>query len=194
MCGQRSCKKSLDKIVLKDVLNVSIVGPNPSMKDPFLRGGRSSGRLNHYPTPERYPFPDSYPGPFELPRFPRGETKPGLPGIFDTIPFPRRRRKQTYEECQRAVSASGVMHIMDPCRDLPFGGSNPFPDMDPRLPDRLPGGDRDIDPGIFPPTLPERRPDKEQFPSLPTGPSVGQAVAGTAGYFLGKFLKDRFKL
>ena len=174
MCGQRSCKKSLDKIVLKDVLNVSIVGPNPSMKDPFLRGGRSSGRLNHYPTPERYPFPDSYPGPFELPRFPRGETKPGLPGIFDTIPFPRRRRKQTYEECQRAVSASGVMHIMDPCRDLLPGGSNQFPDMDPRLPDRFP--------------------DKEQFPSLPTGPSVGEAVAGNAGFFLGKFLKDRFKV
>lgn len=137
---------------------------------------RSSGPLNHYPTPERYPFPDSYPGPFELPRFPRG------------------RRQQTYEECQRAVSASGVLHIMDPCRDLPRGGSNPFPDMDPRLPGRLPGGDRDIDPGIFPPTLPDRFPDKEQFPSLPTGPSVGEAVAGTAGYFLGKFLKDRFKL
>ena len=156
------------------------------MKDPFLRGGRSSGVLNHYPTPERYPFPDSYPGPFELPRLPRGETKPGLPEIFDTIPVPGRRRKQTYEECQRAVRASGVMHIMDPCRDLPFGGSNQFPDMDPRLPDRLPGGDREFDP-----TLPVRYPDKEQFPSLPTGPSVGEAVAGTAGRFLGEFLRKR---
>ena len=191
MCGRRSCKKSLDKIVLKDFVNVSIVGPNPSMKDPFLRGGRSSGVLNHYPTPERYPFPDSHPGPFELPRSPRGKTKPGLPGIFDDIPVPGRRRRQTYEECQRAVSASGVMHIMDPCRDLLPGGSNPFPDMDPTLPGRLP------DKGQFPdmdPTLPGRRPDKEQFPSLPTGPSVGEVVAGTAGYFLGKFLKDRFKL
>ena len=184
MCGRRSCKKSLDKIVLKDVLKVAIVGPNPSMKKPFLRGGRSSGRLNHYP--------NAYPGPFELPRFPRGETKPGLPGIFDTIPSPGRRRKQTYEECQRSVMESGRMYIMDPCQDLLPGGSNPFPDMDPRLPDRLPGGDRDIDPGIDP-TLPDRYPDKEQFPSLPTGPSVGEAVAGTAGYFLGKFLKDRFK-
>ena len=194
MCGQRSCKKSLDKIVLKDFLKVAIVGPNPSMKKPFLRGGRSSGVLNHYPTPERYPFPDSYPGPFELPRFPRGEPKPGLPGIFDDIPVPGRRRQQTYEECQRAVSASGVMHIMDPCRHLLPGGSNQFPDRDPTLPGRLPGGDRGIDDGIFPPTLPVRYPDKGQFPSLPTGPSVGEAVAGTAGYFLGKFLKDRFKL
>ena len=171
MCGQRSCKKSLDKIVLKDFLKVAIVGPNPSMKKPFLRGGRPSGVLNHYPTPERYPFPDSYPGPFELPR------------------FPGRRRQQTREECQRAVRESGVMHIMDPCQDLPPGGSNPFPDMDPTLPGRLPGGDRDIDP-----TLPDRFPDREQFPSLPTGPSVGEVAAGTAGYFLGKFLKDRFKL
>ena len=151
-------------------------------------------RSTRYPDIIMDEIPRSFPGPFELPRLPRGETKPGLPGIFDDIPVPGRRRQQTYEECQRAVSASGVMHIMDPCRDLPSGGSNPFPDMDPRLPDRLPGGDRDIDPGIFPPTLPDRFPDKGQFPSLPTGPSVGEAVGGTAGFFLGKFLKDRFKL
>ena len=131
--------------------------------------------------PKRKRYPD-----FPTPPYPEGKTRRGLPGIFDDFPgmpggLPR-RRQQTYEECQRAVSASGVMHIMDPCRHLLPGGSNQFPDMDPRLPDRLP------------PTLPDRFPDKGQFPSLPTGPSVGEAVAGTAGYFLGKFLKDKFNL
>ena len=140
------------------------------------------------PTRKRYPD-------FRRLPYPEGRTRRGLPDIFDDLPgmpggLPG-RRKQTYEECQRAVSASGVKHIMDPCRDLPFGGSNQFPDMDPTLPGRLPGGDRDIDPGIFPPTLPDRFPDKGQFPSLPTGPSVGEAVAGTAGRFLGEFLRKR---
>ena len=143
--------------------------------------------------PTRKGYPD-----FRRLPYPEGRTRRGLPDIFDDFPgmpgvLPGRRKK-TYEECQRSVRESGRMYIMDPCRHLLPGGSNQFPDMDPRLPDRLPGGDRDIDPGIFPPTLPDRFPDKGQFPSLPTGPSVGEAVAGTAGYFLGKFLKDKFKL
>ena len=141
--------------------------------------------------PKRKRYPD-----FPTPPYPEGKTRRGLPGIFDDFPgmpggLPR-RRKQTYEECQRAVSASGVMHIMDPCRDLLPGGSNQFPDMDPTLPGRYPGGDRGIDDGIF--ILPHRLPNKEQFPSLPTGPSVGKVAADTAGFFLSKFLKDRFKL
>jgi hypothetical protein len=139
-------------------------------------------------------IPRRYEPDFRTLPYPEGKKRRGLPEIFDDFPgMPgvlSGRRKQTYEECQRAVSASGVMHIMDPCRDLLPGGSNPFPDMDPRLPDRYPDGDRDIDPDFYP-TLPDRRPDRGQFPSLPTGPSVGEAVAGTAGYFLGKFLKDR---
>ena len=83
-------------------------------------------RSDRYPDIIMDEIPRSFPGPFELPRFPRGETKPGLPGIFDNIPIPGRRRQQTYEECQRAVSKSGVMHIMDPCRDLLPGGSNQY--------------------------------------------------------------------
>ena len=140
------------------------------------------------PTRKRYPD-------FRRLPYPEGRTRRGLPDIFDDLPgmpggLPG-RRQQTYEECQRAVRKSGMLHFVDPCRDLPFGGSNQFPDMDPTLPGRLPGGDRDIDPGIFPPTLPDRFPDKGQFPSLPTGPSVGEAVAGTAGRFLGEFLRKR---
>ena len=119
----------------------------------------------------------------EMPRT-YGETRRGLPGIFDDFPgvpsgLPG-RRKQTYEECQRNQDP-GVMHIMDPCRGLPHGGF------------KLPR----IDPDFYPDNpgkLPNIDPDFERYGPgaiMKPQPSVGQELGKLAGMFLGQFIQDR---
>jgi len=102
----------------------------------------------------------------------RGATPPymPLPDIHDfpgsVYDFPRRPGERgTYEECQRNQDP-GVMHIMDPCRNLPHGGFK-LPDLE-RMPS-FPGGSQTMKP-----------------PGLP------ETLGNVAGMFLGEFLKRKF--